>query len=178
MFQGPRAQADRDLYKQFIQQELSDTDNLEIRAGGVDDIVLDRSIAHTRQRLMAPPDTVVIVGASVAGMFAASAVAPNVGRVIVLDADEEPNDHELEQETGFPKPRNRTMQAKLLHVLLQGGLDAIERLLPGFHEELAKHGAVPTPVIDNAYWNLAGNWFLPKQVKMTATSHFSSQLRL
>ena len=39
--QGPRAQADRRLYKQAVQEILEGQDNLTIRAGAVEDIVLD-----------------------------------------------------------------------------------------------------------------------------------------
>lgn len=38
---GPRAQADRKLYRQAIQDLLSETENLEIIAAGVDDLILD-----------------------------------------------------------------------------------------------------------------------------------------
>jgi tRNA uridine 5-carboxymethylaminomethyl modification enzyme len=39
--QGPRAQADRGLYKQAMQEILGAQENLSIRAGAVEDIVLD-----------------------------------------------------------------------------------------------------------------------------------------
>ena len=38
---GPRAQADRKLYKQAVQNLLAEQDNLEIRAGGIEDLMLD-----------------------------------------------------------------------------------------------------------------------------------------
>lgn len=40
---GPRAQADRKLYRQAIQDLLAETDHLEIVAAGVDDLILDRT---------------------------------------------------------------------------------------------------------------------------------------
>lgn len=39
--QGPRAQADRKLYRLAMQETLADQDNLEIREGGVEDLVLE-----------------------------------------------------------------------------------------------------------------------------------------
>ncbi|MBO6947774.1 MAG: tRNA uridine-5-carboxymethylaminomethyl(34) synthesis enzyme MnmG [Rhodospirillales bacterium] len=40
---GPRAQADRKLYRQAVQDLLSETENLEIIAAGVDDLILDQT---------------------------------------------------------------------------------------------------------------------------------------
>ncbi len=39
--QGPRAQADRKLYRLAMQETLADQANLDIRAGGVEDLLLD-----------------------------------------------------------------------------------------------------------------------------------------
>ncbi len=41
--QGPRAQADRDLYKKYMQEELSSTPNLTIKEGSVDDLIISTS---------------------------------------------------------------------------------------------------------------------------------------
>jgi tRNA uridine 5-carboxymethylaminomethyl modification enzyme len=41
--QGPRAQADRKLYKQAVQELLAAQANLDIRAGGIEDLVFDAS---------------------------------------------------------------------------------------------------------------------------------------
>jgi tRNA uridine 5-carboxymethylaminomethyl modification enzyme len=39
--QGPRAQADRKLYRRAMQEALADQAGLDIRAGGVEDLLLD-----------------------------------------------------------------------------------------------------------------------------------------
>ena len=41
---GPRAQADRKLYKTAIQQILTEQPNLEIRAGGIEDLIIDKQL--------------------------------------------------------------------------------------------------------------------------------------
>ena len=41
---GPRAQADRKLYKTAIQQILTEQPNLEIRAGGIEDLIIDEQL--------------------------------------------------------------------------------------------------------------------------------------
>jgi hypothetical protein len=42
--QGPRAQMDRRLYKQHIQETLNNYPNLEIRAGSVHDLIFDHTL--------------------------------------------------------------------------------------------------------------------------------------
>jgi flavin-dependent dehydrogenase len=74
----------------------------------------------------------IVVGASLAGMLAAHALAKSFARVLVLDRDELPS---------APAPRRATPQAQHVHILLKGGEDAIERMLPGFCAELDACGS-------------------------------------
>ena len=76
---------------------------------------------------------VVVAGASLAGMLAARVLAPYFERVIVLDRDELPSE---------PAPRRATPQAQHVHILLKGGENAIEALLPGFCAALETGGAL------------------------------------
>ena len=38
---GPRAQIDRKLYKQHLQEEIFNTKNLTLREGGVEDLIVE-----------------------------------------------------------------------------------------------------------------------------------------
>ncbi|MDQ4104018.1 MAG: FAD-dependent oxidoreductase [Actinomycetota bacterium] len=80
------------------------------------------------------PWRVVVVGASVAGLFAAAAVADRGNSVTVLERDVLP---------GGPKPRPGVPQGEQPHVFLFRGLLALEELLPGSRQELLGVGAVP-----------------------------------
>lgn len=74
-----------------------------------------------------------VIGASVAGLLAAAAIADRFDRVTILEREVLP-----------PPGRGRTAvpQGRHVHALLPGGLAAIEELLPGFGAELVAGGAV------------------------------------
>jgi 2-polyprenyl-6-methoxyphenol hydroxylase-like FAD-dependent oxidoreductase len=75
----------------------------------------------------------VVVGASVAGLLAAAAVAEHFDQVTVIEREQLP-----------PAGHHRAAvpQGKHVHALLPGGLAAIEQLLPRFEAELVAGGAV------------------------------------
>jgi flavin-dependent dehydrogenase len=77
---------------------------------------------------------VVVVGASMAGLFAAAAAAGRGNSVIVLERDVLP---------GTPAPRAGVPQSEQPHVFLFRGLLALEDLLPGSRQEFLDRGAVP-----------------------------------
>ncbi len=76
----------------------------------------------------------VVIGAGMGGLTAARALADHFDRVVVLENDSLPSE---------PAPRPGTPQAKHAHALLAGGQQALNSLLPGFEDDLAKAGAVP-----------------------------------
>ena len=80
------------------------------------------------------PWRVVVLGASMAGLFAAAAAAGRGNSVMVLERDVLPGD---------PKPRAGVPQGEQPHVFLFRGLLALEELLPGSRQELLGVGAVP-----------------------------------
>jgi 2-polyprenyl-6-methoxyphenol hydroxylase-like FAD-dependent oxidoreductase len=75
----------------------------------------------------------IVVGAGMAGLSAAKALAGHFGRVTVLERDTLPPD---------AVPRPGTPQSRHVHALLAGGLIALEKLFPGIETELEQAGAV------------------------------------
>ncbi|MBR0696302.1 FAD-dependent monooxygenase [Bradyrhizobium lablabi] len=68
-----------------------------------------------------------------AGLTAARALSKHFGKVTVLERDMLPAE---------PAPRTGTPQAPHAHMLLAGGLQALQALFPGFEQDLADAGAV------------------------------------
>jgi 2-polyprenyl-6-methoxyphenol hydroxylase-like FAD-dependent oxidoreductase len=77
--------------------------------------------------------SVVVVGASVAGLLAARALADHVDEVVVL---------ERERLGDAAVPRGHVPQGRHLHLLLSAGLDLLVGWFPGIDDELESLGAV------------------------------------
>lgn len=77
---------------------------------------------------------VVIIGASLAGLFAAAAAAATGAHVMIIERDVLPDG---------PMPRKGVPQSRQAHILLHRGLLAAEELVPGIREDMLNHGAVP-----------------------------------
>ena len=86
----------------------------------------------------------VIIGASLAGLFAAAAAAASGSRTMIIERDVLPDS---------PVARKGVPQGRQPHVLLHRGLLAAEKLIPGIREDLLSHGAVP---FDTGTTGLAG----------------------
>ena len=79
------------------------------------------------------PSRVVVLGAGLAGAFAAAAAAAPGRTVTLVERDVLPT---------APAARPGVPQGRLLHVYLHRGLLAVEELLPGFRAEMQAAGAV------------------------------------
>ena len=79
----------------------------------------------------------IVVGAGMAGLTAAGALADHFERVLVLESDTLPT---------HPVDRVGVPQGKHVHALLGGGQRALGELFPGFEHDLARTGAVPLRV--------------------------------
>src|SRR5918998_6954057 len=75
---------------------------------------------------------VAVIGASLAGLFAAAATASRGAETTVLERDRLPTS---------PQPRKGVPQGRQAHVLLHRGLLSATTLLPGLREDLVAHGA-------------------------------------
>ena len=76
----------------------------------------------------------VVVGASIAGLLAARALAHAYDRVTIVERDRLP---------AVGEGRKAVPQGRHVHVLLPAGLRCLERLLPGIGEQLVAAGANP-----------------------------------
>lgn len=77
--------------------------------------------------------SVIVVGASVAGLLAARAVADHADDVVVIE-------RERLEDTALP--RGHVPQGRHLHLLLSSGLDLLAGWFPGIDDELESLGAV------------------------------------
>jgi pimeloyl-ACP methyl ester carboxylesterase/2-polyprenyl-6-methoxyphenol hydroxylase-like FAD-dependent oxidoreductase len=81
-----------------------------------------------------PGEEAVVIGGSMAGLFAARVLADRFDRVMVVDRDRFPDG---------PQFRKGVPQSRHVHVLLAKGLEIAERLFPGIEAEWVAAGAVP-----------------------------------
>jgi 2-polyprenyl-6-methoxyphenol hydroxylase-like FAD-dependent oxidoreductase len=89
----------------------------------------------------------VVVGGSMGGLLAASALASSYARVTVLDRDALPE--------GFAD-RRAVPQGRHTHCLLPRGLAHIESLLPGLGDDLVAAGAPTCEVLRQLRWIVSG----------------------
>jgi 2-polyprenyl-6-methoxyphenol hydroxylase-like FAD-dependent oxidoreductase len=92
---------------------------------------------------MATNGPVIVVGASMAGLLAARAMAEHADHVVVLERDP------LAAGSG---PRRGVPQGRHAHAILAAGLRRIEGWFPGFSDELVAGGAVAGDGGDAIWW--------------------------
>lgn len=90
----------------------------------------------------------VVIGASVAGLVASRALSAHFRSVTLLDRDEEPSQ---------PVPRAGVPQGRHIHVVLPGGVRALDRLFPGRLDELVRAGSQPFDY-GQSQFHMCGQW--------------------
>ncbi|MFI2213130.1 FAD-dependent oxidoreductase [Streptomyces sp. NPDC020141] len=101
---------------------------------------------HPRRR----PTRAVVIGGSVAGMLAAAAVKDHVGSVEIVEAH---------GPASGPGARAGVPQAAHIHLLHQGGAEAIDSLLPGAVDALLAAGANRIPMTTNMVIYSPEGWY-------------------
>lgn len=93
--------------------------------------------------------TVVVVGGGFAGMLAATAVARHADEVVIIDSDVFPSS---------PQPRRGLPQGTQNHMLMAGGAEALDQLLPGTIARLRAAGAHKLSMGGDLLTLAAGTW--------------------
>lgn len=109
-----------------------------------------QSLLQTR---MMQQKTIVIVGGSISGMIAAATFGPYADKVFIIEKDviNLSDDVALTHRAGTPQDQH-------LHVLLEGGREAIESVLPGFTVLLGINGAQEVDRAKDVQWYHFGLW--------------------
>ena len=95
------------------------------------------------------PGHAVVIGASMAGLLTARALADLFARVTVIDRDRLPDD---------PQPRHGVPQARHVHILLLRGQALLEQWFPGLEDELGALGAPRLDVTQDGLWLNRAGW--------------------
>ena len=91
----------------------------------------------------------VVIGGSLAGLFAARVLAEHFARVSIVERDEVGDD---------PVPRRGVPQARHQHVLLKRGRLIAEQLFPGLTQELMASGAPLVDMAGDFDWLTPAGW--------------------
>ena len=92
----------------------------------------------------------IVMGASVAGLWTARALADYFEEVLVFERDHLPEG---------PDYRSGAPQVRQFHTLLLSGLQQMRAWFPGLEEELISAGAVPYDVIGDVHLRIRNRWY-------------------
>ena len=109
------------------------------------------------------PSQAIVMGASIAGLWAARVLSDHVDEVLVLERDHLP-------ETA--KFRPGTPQARQYHVMLLRGLQLMDELFPGMRQELIAAGAVAFDITGAIAVRSGGRWLeqFPSNINLIGCS--------
>jgi 2-polyprenyl-6-methoxyphenol hydroxylase-like FAD-dependent oxidoreductase len=103
----------------------------------------------------------VVIGGSLAGLFAARVLADRFERVTVVERDVVPDG---------PQARKGVPQGRHAHALLVSGEQVIRDLFPGLVEELVDGGAVRMNFLSDGSWWQGGGYRVQRGSDLEATS--------
>ena len=106
------------------------------------------------------PTEALVIGGSMSGLVTARVLADYVDHVTVLERRDEPAPGE-----------SVVAQGRMLHALLEAGAAGLDRLFPGFRDELRARGAVDGTTENGRWWNEGYR----VQIDSEKTSHQSSR---
>lgn len=89
----------------------------------------------------------IVIGASMAGLLTARVLSDHYDEVTVIERDRLPD--EAAQRRGVPQGRHT-------HGLLASGREVLERLFPGFSQNLEQAGAVSSDIANDSRWFFEG----------------------
>lgn len=106
------------------------------------------------------PTQALVMGGSMAGLVAARVLADHVDQVTVLERRSEPAPGE-----------SIAAQGRMQHALLEAGAAGLDRLFPGFRDELRARGAIDATIENGCWWNEGYRLALDSDV----TGHLASR---
>ena len=91
----------------------------------------------------------IVIGGSICGLLTARVLRSHFEQVTVVERDSFSTNYE---------PRKGVPQGKNVHVIFGGGVRVINRLFPGFFDELARTGSVVCDFAKDLCWYHGGVW--------------------
>ncbi len=101
---------------------------------------------------------VVIIGSGIGGLCSAAAVAPYAGEVQIYCKDNRPDP---------PVVRKSVPQGAHISILLQAGLNNLEKLFPGFREQLIEAGAAQIQAGTGQQIHEFGRWQPERELNLS-----------
>jgi 2-polyprenyl-6-methoxyphenol hydroxylase-like FAD-dependent oxidoreductase len=105
----------------------------------------------------------LVIGGSMAGLLAGRVLADHFERVTIVERDRYPEG---------PAPRKGVPQARHLHALLARGRVTLEKLFPGFRDQMVSAGALVLDMAADVAWLTPARWGVrfPSDLPMLACS--------
>ncbi len=91
----------------------------------------------------------IVIGGSIGGLLTARVLNSHFEKVTIVERDSFSTDYE---------PRKGVPQGKNVHVIFGGGVRVINRLFPGFFDELATKGSIVCDFAKDLCWYHGGVW--------------------